>query len=191
MPFHEAYGHSFSVSPQPHCQNSESMQLEEDRQYLRNKISHPFRQSGNQGSESLNDFSKTIPVITWQHLKKTSLIARLVFIAQYHATSWVFKISNWQVSLNVIYWSLRYMSMRKCQSKAEKSHSNWTGHDWLPIFPANQLLSTNCREICSHLSPCERHPWSYAELILRDWHRGHELYLPPWKLLHNYHSPQT
>ena len=87
MPFHEAYGHSFSVSPQPHCQNSESMQLEEDRQYLRNKISHPFRQSGNQGSEGLNDFSKTIPVITWQHLKKTSLIARLVFIAQYHATS--------------------------------------------------------------------------------------------------------
>lgn len=40
-------------------QNSKSVQLEAARQYFRNKLIHPVSQSGNRGSESLNDLLKT------------------------------------------------------------------------------------------------------------------------------------
>lgn len=86
------------------------------------------------------------------------LTARLVFIAQYHATSWVFRIPNWQVLFNVIYWVLSIWARENCKTKPKESFRlNWP---WLvAVFPANQLPRVNYRrKIHSCLSLCEQHP---------------------------------
>lgn len=82
------------------------------------------------------------------------------------------------------------MGMRKFKSKAEKSNSSWIGHDWLPIFPANQLRRASYREIYSHFNLCDQHPLELCRaqpkrLIQRPW----AFHLSQWKPLHSYHIP--
>lgn len=120
------------------------------------------------------------------------LIARPVFIAQYHATSWIFKIFNWQMFFNVIYSSLK--CMRKAQSKIEKNNSNLIVHNQLPVFHANQLLKrlkhgAPTREFLRTIAYMNSVPWSSPVLSLRPWYTGHEPCLPQWKFLYTYLIP--